>query len=116
MVRGGLTGKGQEPQTVVTLWMRMQIWIDPHLGIARLKHTVPGPRQWLRRPIIHRDQLLESRGKETEIHFVRGHMRVEGNERVIEAVKVAAETSGARRCIERFESLVHINRTITERK
>lgn len=43
-------------------------------------------------------------------------MGVEANERANEAAKKAAETRGIQRCPERFTSLAHIGRTVTERK
>lgn len=45
-----------------------------------------------------------------------GHMEVEGNERASEIAKEAAERANRKKCLERFTSLTHIIRTITERK
>lgn len=43
-------------------------------------------------------------------------MSVEGNEKADEAAKKAAEKPGIRQCPERFPSLAHEGRTITECK
>lgn len=51
-----------------------------------------------------------------EIHWVLGHMSVEGNKISNEATEVAAETRGFRVCPEQFTSLAHIGRTVMERK
>lgn len=51
-----------------------------------------------------------------EIHLVPGHMSVEWNERADEAAKMAPEKRGIREYPERFTSLTHIRRSVTETK
>lgn len=54
------------------------------------------------------------RGTAVKIHWISGYMGVKRNEKVDEAAKEVAEKSGTRRGPERFASLTHVNRTITE--
>lgn len=51
-----------------------------------------------------------------EIHYVVGHMSVEGNKKANEAVKKAAETRFNQGFQQRFTSMVHIGRKVMERK
>lgn len=53
---------------------------------------------------------------EVDINQVSGHVRVKDNEQADKAEKVAAGSIGIRKDTERFTSLAHINRTITEIK
>lgn len=51
-----------------------------------------------------------------EVHWVTGHVEVEGNEQADKTGKLAAEGTGARGCTERFASLHNINLAIAETK
>lgn len=75
-----------------------------------------GPGQWLARWIIRRAQQQAERGTEVKVHWVLGHMGIEGNEEANKAAKKEAEKTGTRRCPEQIVSLAHIGRTIRERK
>lgn len=66
--------------------------------------------------IIASAQRLASRDVEVEVHWVTGHVGVELNEQADRTAKGTAECTGAKRCTERFASLAHINRTLTERR
>lgn len=45
-----------------------------------------------------------------------GYLGVEGNEQANRTAKAAPVGTGARRCAERFTSVTHISRSVTERK
>lgn len=115
-LRDGKIGRGSSSQSPTTRWTKIHIWADSQAAIKRLQHTAPGAGQWLARRIIARTQQLKERDTTVEIHWVPGQKGVEGNERADEAAKAAAEAVGVRRCPERFTSLAHIGRTVTERK
>lgn len=66
--------------------------------------------------IIARAQRLTSGVVEIKVHWVLGHLSVEGNEQANTTAKEAADGTGTRWYAERFDSLAHINRTISERK
>lgn len=51
-----------------------------------------------------------------EVHWVPGHVGVEGNEQAGRITKTEAKDTGARRCTEQFASLAYINQTIMQRK
>lgn len=59
---------------------------------------------------------MREQGTEAEIHSVPGHKAVKGNEKTDEAAKESTEKAGTQRCPERFASLVHTRRIISERK
>lgn len=59
---------------------------------------------------------MMERGTTVEIHWVPGHMGVEGNKKVGTVAEEAAEKRGTRRYPDRFASLAHVSRTITKRK
>lgn len=67
------------------------------------------------RHIIKRAQQLKVRRMEVDIHWVSGHMGVEGNEKGNEVAKEATEKAGIRTCPEMFISLAHVGLTISER-
>lgn len=77
---------------------------------------VPDLGQWLVRRIIRMAQQLREHGTEVKIHWVPGHMSVEGNQSPDKTTKEATEKAGTQRCPERFTSLTHVGRTILERK
>lgn len=51
-----------------------------------------------------------------EIHWVPGHMGIDGNEKTDETAKKVAETNGTRGFPERFTYLSHMECTVTEQK
>lgn len=59
---------------------------------------------------------MKEREMEVEIDKVPGHMNIEGNKKADEAAKKAMEKAGTRRYPERFTSLPHMGRMISERK
>lgn len=83
--------------------------------MKRIQHTDPSPGQWLTRRISTARQLVQ-RGTEMKVHWVPGHMSVEGSKKVDEVAKKAAERTGTQRCPEQYVSLAHFGRTISQQK
>lgn len=48
-----------------------------------------------------------------QVHWVPGHIEVEGNEKAYEAAKVVVKVRGIRGFPERFTSFANIGRTVT---
>lgn len=96
-------------------WTKVHVWADSQAVIRQLQHTHPGLGRWLVRQIVQQAREQVERGITVEVYWVSGHMSVEGTKKTAEAAKEAKERSGTRRCSERFMSLTHVGRTITER-
>ncbi|POS85905.1 hypothetical protein EPUL_002116, partial [Erysiphe pulchra] len=88
--------------------------VNEPAAIRSILHLEPGPSQWLVRQIHRRAQELKDYGVETHIRWVPGHAGVESNENADQAAKDAAKTGI--HCRERFNSLSHMSRLITECK
>lgn len=87
----------------------MHVRKDSQGAIKRVQHMVVGLGKWLTRRIIAKAQQLTGMGVEVEIHWVSGHIRVNGNEQVDRAAKEEVRSTGIRRVVERFTLLSHVN-------
>lgn len=117
MLRGGRSwGKAnsRETKNFLDKMKRVHIWVDSKAAIQRLLHLKLGPGQWLAHRIEKRIEELSIHDINVHIRWVPGHAGVEGNERADRAAKEAAGT-GTCPC-ERFMSLSHLRRLVTERK
>lgn len=92
----------------------VHIWLDSRAAISRIQNLRPGPGQWLVRRIHFQIWELQKHQIEVHIHWIPGHMKIEGNERADKAAKEAALSS--RKFSEEFNSLSHIACTISDRQ
>lgn len=88
--------------------------VDSKSAIARIINLEPGTGQWLALRIREHTQQLQKYVISTIIHCVPCHVNIKGNEQADQAAKEAARNSTCPR--ERFVSLAHVARLITERK
>lgn len=116
ILRGGRTTRGRASQEAALLLTKIHILMSSQVTIVRLQHPTPGLEHWLPQLFIVRPQRPADREMEVEVHCVLGHIGGQGNTQGDKTVKAAAEGIGARRCIERFSLLAHINQTIMEKK
>lgn len=115
-LHGAQTGRKTSRQLKHPLWTKINIWADSQVAIRRLQHMDPGPGQWLARYINGRAQQLMEYTTEVEIYWVPEPISVEWNRKANKAAKESAERACTRRCPEKFASLAHISRKVTERK
>ncbi|POS82121.1 hypothetical protein EPUL_006259, partial [Erysiphe pulchra] len=93
---------------------RVHIWLDSCTAIKRIQHLEPGPGQWLACRIRRRMGNLKKYHITVHIHWVPGHAGIEGNKLADRTAKEAAKCGTRPR--ERFTSLAHIMRRVTERR
>ena len=116
-LRGG-RGRGRltspKMREILERTTNVHICTDSKAAIGRITHLRPGPGQWLACRIHRRAQELKDYEIGIHILWVPGHTDIEGNERADRAAKDAAKTGMYVR--ERFNSLSHTSRLITECK
>ncbi|KAI0999672.1 hypothetical protein K3495_g8523 [Podosphaera aphanis] len=116
-LRGG-RNKGRRESLVTNKILeeldRIHIWLDSCAAIKRMQHLEPGPGQWLACQIRRRMEDLKKYHITVYIHWVPRHAGIEENELADRTAKEAAKHGTRPR--ERFTSLAHMMRRITERK
>ncbi|RKF63546.1 hypothetical protein OnM2_024072 [Erysiphe neolycopersici] len=88
--------------------------LDSQAATLRIQNLRPRTGQWLAYRIRDKVEELQSHQLEVYVHWVLGHMKIEGNEQVDKATKKAATCS--RKYSEEFIALSHVRCPVIERR